>query len=74
MFSRFRFLFQDNSGVTPIEYALTAALIAVAAITGMGAAGASLIRSFSIIARTLCPVDVNLAHCIWLAQNLAPPG
>jgi pilus assembly protein Flp/PilA len=74
MFSRFRSLFQDNSGVTPIEYALTAALIAVAAITAMGGAGTSLTRTFSIIARTLCPVDANIAHCIWLAQNLAPPG
>jgi Flp pilus assembly pilin Flp len=74
MFSRFWSLFEGNSGVTSIEYALIAGLIAIAATAGMGEAETSLTRIFSTIARTLCPSDVNLGHCIWLAQNLAPTG
>ena len=39
-------LFKDESGATAIEYGLIAALIAVAAITAMGAVGENLEATF----------------------------
>jgi pilus assembly protein Flp/PilA len=48
-----RRLFKDSSGVTAIEYALIAALIAVAAITAMGLVGTGLNNTFSSISSQL---------------------
>ena len=75
MFYRFISRFTDTRATTAIEYALIAALIAVAANTGMGAVGTNLLTTFSTIARTLCRTDETAserAHCVWLVQNLAP--
>ncbi len=47
-----RFL-NDQSGATAIEYGLIAALIAVAAIAGMGALGTQLSGIFNRVATTL---------------------
>jgi pilus assembly protein Flp/PilA len=46
-------LIDDRSGVTAIEYALIAALIAVAAITAFTLVGTSLSSTFSSIASQL---------------------
>lgn len=46
-------LFRDETGATAIEYGLIAALIAVAAIVGMQALGASLEGTFTGISETL---------------------
>ena len=46
-------LIKDGSGVTAIEYALIAALIAVAAIAAMQLVGTSLTSTFSSIASQL---------------------
>ena len=46
-------LIKDRSGVTAIEYALIAALIAVAAIAAMQLVGTGLINTFSSIASQL---------------------
>ena len=46
----FRELVQDNQGVTAIEYALIAALIAVAAIAAFSLVGTNLSSTFSAIA------------------------
>jgi pilus assembly protein Flp/PilA len=46
-------LFEDNRGVTAIEYALIAALIAVAAIAAFTAVGTDLSNTFSDIASQL---------------------
>ena len=43
----------DQSGATAIEYGLIAALIAVAAIAGMGALGTPLSGIFNRVATTL---------------------
>lgn len=55
--SRLRTLFanliKDESGVTAIEYALIAALIAVAAIAAFTAVGTSLSSTFSSVASKL---------------------
>jgi Flp pilus assembly pilin Flp len=75
MFSRFLSQFTDIRATTAIEYALIAAVIAVAANAGMGAVGTSMLTTFSTIARTLCRTDETAsehAHCVWLVQNLAP--
>ncbi len=46
-------LARDESGATAIEYGLIAALIAVAAIAGMGALGTQLSGIFNRVATTL---------------------
>jgi pilus assembly protein Flp/PilA len=46
-------LVRDESGVTAIEYALIAALIAVAAIGAFSAVGGSLSATFSRVAACL---------------------
>jgi pilus assembly protein Flp/PilA len=46
-------LVKDESGVTAIEYALIAALIAVAAIAAFTLVGTSLSGTFSLIASKL---------------------
>ena len=46
----FRNLVQDTQGVTAIEYALIAALIAVAAISAFSLVGTNLSSTFSAIA------------------------
>jgi pilus assembly protein Flp/PilA len=46
-------LWNDNSGVTAIEYALIAALIAVAAIAAFSLVGTRLSGTFSTIASRL---------------------
>jgi len=45
----FRKLIKDTEGATAIEYGLIAALIAVAAITAMGALGNSLGNTFNLV-------------------------
>ena len=49
----FRKLVQDKQGVTAIEYALIAALIAVAAISAFSLVGTNLSSTFSTIAGQL---------------------
>lgn len=46
-------MLRDESGATAIEYGLIAALIAVAAIAGMGALGTQLSSIFNRVATTL---------------------
>jgi len=46
-------LIEDNRGVTAIEYALIAALIAVAAIAAFTAVGTNLSTTFSYVASQL---------------------
>jgi pilus assembly protein Flp/PilA len=43
----FRKMFRDTKGATAIEYGLIAALIAVAAVTAMGALGSTVGNTFS---------------------------
>ena len=50
LFQRF---VKDQSGATAIEYGLIAALIAVAAITAMGAIGTKLDTTFNMVAGQL---------------------
>jgi pilus assembly protein Flp/PilA len=45
----FREILNDQKGATAIEYGLIAALIAVAAITAMGALGNSLSNTFNLV-------------------------
>jgi pilus assembly protein Flp/PilA len=49
----FQDVINDNSGVTAIEYALIAALIAIAAIAAFTLVGANLSTTFSTIAGQL---------------------
>ena len=49
----FSHLIKDQSGVTAIEYALIAALIAIAAIAAFSAVGTNLSTTFSTIANQL---------------------
>ena len=49
----FQNLLRDEAGATAIEYGLIAALIAVAAITAMGALGNSLTDTFSTVSGEL---------------------
>ena len=44
-----RLILADEAGATAIEYGLIAALIAVAAITAMGALGNSLSNTFNLV-------------------------
>lgn len=53
MISFAKTLIRDESGATAIEYGLIAALIAVAAIAGMGALGTQLKSIFNRVATTL---------------------
>ena len=46
-------LYQDETGVTAIEYGLIAALISVAAITGFEAMGASFSSMFETVSSEL---------------------
>lgn len=46
-------LFEDSRGVTAIEYALIAALIAVAAIAAFSLVGTNLSSTFSYVANCL---------------------
>jgi len=46
-------LISDESGVTAIEYALIAALIAVAAIAALSLVGTNLSNTFSLVASKL---------------------
>jgi pilus assembly protein Flp/PilA len=46
-------ILKDEAGATAIEYGLIAALIAVAAITAMGALGNSLSSTFSFVSTQL---------------------
>ncbi|MEG3089975.1 Flp family type IVb pilin [Sphingomonas sp. PB1R3] len=48
-----RKMVKDNKGATAIEYGLIAALVAVAAITGMSSLGTSLKTAFTNIAGKL---------------------
>jgi pilus assembly protein Flp/PilA len=50
--AKFR-LIRDTSGVTAIEYALIAALIAVAAIAAFSLVGTNLSNTFSLVASKL---------------------
>ena len=49
----FKNLVRDEAGATAIEYGLIAALIAVAAIVGMGALGDSLDTTFNNVSAEL---------------------
>ena len=49
----FQNLLRDEAGATAIEYGLIAALIAVAAITAMGALGNSLTDTFTTVSSEL---------------------
>ncbi|WP_324742741.1 Flp family type IVb pilin [Tsuneonella sp. CC-YZS046] len=49
----FNKLIRDEAGATAIEYGLIAALIAVAAITAMGALGDSLSTTFTTVSTQL---------------------
>jgi pilus assembly protein Flp/PilA len=53
MFSMFKQLLKNESGVTAIEYGLIAALIAVAAVTVMGTVGTKLSTTFNNVATNL---------------------
>lgn len=49
----FESLLADEQGATAIEYGLIAALIAVAAITAMGALGNSLSNTFKLVSTSM---------------------
>ena len=53
MLSLISHLVRDESGVTAIEYALIASLIAVAAVAVMGTVGTNLSGTFSKVASSL---------------------
>jgi pilus assembly protein Flp/PilA len=46
-------IFRNQSGVTSVEYALIAALIAVAAVTILTTTGTNLSKTFSVVASKL---------------------
>ena len=50
---KIRNFIKNNKGATAIEYGLIAALIAVAAITAMGALGNSLTKTFNNVSNKL---------------------
>lgn len=53
-------LARDEAGATAIEYGLIAALIAVAAITAMGALGGTLENTFNQVQTDMqAPLDAN---------------
>ena len=51
--THFKALLVDEEGATAIEYGLIAALIAVAAITAMGALGNSLSNTFRLVSTNM---------------------
>ena len=53
MLKSIKSFFQDDSGATAIEYGLIAALVSVAAVTALGAMGASLTNMFTTVSTTL---------------------
>ena len=53
MFTTFKQLLKNESGVTAIEYGLIAALIAVAAVTVMSTVGSSLKNTFNNVSTNL---------------------
>jgi pilus assembly protein Flp/PilA len=53
MMKLIRDLFRNEDGATAIEYGLIAALIAVAAITAMGALGNSLGNTFNLVSNDM---------------------
>jgi pilus assembly protein Flp/PilA len=55
----FRDLLSDNEGATAIEYGLIAALIAVAAITAMGALGNSLTNTFNTVSNKMANANTT---------------
>lgn len=57
----FRKLIKDTEGATAIEYGLIAALIAVAAITAMGALGNSISGTFNTVSGQLGTASANAA-------------
>jgi pilus assembly protein Flp/PilA len=52
-----RKMIKDSKGATAIEYGLIAALIAVAAITAMGALGKQLTNTFSNVTNNMKPAS-----------------
>lgn len=54
----FNKLLRDEAGATAIEYGLIAALIAVAAITAMGAVGDELSGTFTTVSDELSSANV----------------
>ncbi|MEP0390779.1 MAG: Flp family type IVb pilin [Erythrobacter sp.] len=53
-------LARDEAGATAIEYGLIAALIAVAAITAMGALGGTLTNTFETVQEDMqAPLDAS---------------
>ena len=57
----FRDLLATNEGATAIEYGLIAALIAVAAITAMGALGNSLQNTFNTVGNKMANANTTAA-------------
>ncbi len=53
MFTKLMVFLKDDSGATAIEYGLIAALVSVAAITALGALGASLVDIFTAVSDEL---------------------
>ncbi|MGH6982035.1 MAG: Flp family type IVb pilin [Stellaceae bacterium] len=53
MLSKFRTLFSDRRGVTALEYALIAALVAVVIIGGVSLLGTNVSKVFSTVANTI---------------------
>ena len=60
MFSILSEFAHNESGATVIEYGLVAALISIAAIVAMGAAGASLSHAYGVIAGDLTRIAGDL--------------
>ena len=54
-------LLANNEGATAIEYGLIAALIAVAAITAMGALGNSLQNTFNTVGNKMANANTTAA-------------
>ncbi len=55
----FNKLARDEQGATAIEYGLIAALIAVAAITAMGALGNNLKSTFNTVGTAMAPTAAS---------------
>ena len=53
MLTKLMVFLKDDSGATAIEYGLIAALVSVAAITALGAMGASLVDIFTSVSDEL---------------------
>lgn len=53
MVSKFAMLFGDRRGVTALEYALIAALVAVVIIGGVSLLGTNVSKVFSTVANTI---------------------